>query len=308
MSFYRYILDLKNTHSLPTSPDDLILSSFSTPFSLLSLCVVIRGGEPPQEPTPTSSRDKQPTRSAFTGSGMTLGSDETPSIPVPDARGGGGSTRRQGATGPERFMQDLMRSGRIQGVSPGDMDRMVGGTPGMPGGFPSGSEQDEEEEEEEDDGEPADQVAIRTLTFWQDGFSIGDGPLMSYDDARNKAILESIKSGQAPRALLNVKIGQRVELRVAKRLDKKFEAPPAKAKKPFSGSGNRLGSPASEMVGNVSMVGQSSMAAGRAMEEMEGNSAKGEIGNQSQVQGGAFNLDQDKPQTAIQVRLADGTK
>ena len=36
---------------------------------------------------------------------------------------------------------------------------------------------------------------IRHLTFWRDGFSVEDGPLMRYDDPNNAQILEEIKSG-----------------------------------------------------------------------------------------------------------------
>ena len=37
--------------------------------------------------------------------------------------------------------------------------------------------------------------AIRHLTFWRDGFSVEDGPLMRYDDPNNAQILEEINSG-----------------------------------------------------------------------------------------------------------------
>lgn len=37
--------------------------------------------------------------------------------------------------------------------------------------------------------------AIRHLTFWRDGFSVEDGPLMRYDDPTNARILEEINSG-----------------------------------------------------------------------------------------------------------------
>lgn len=54
-------------------------------------------------------------------------------------------------------------------------------TAGQPGG---GAGEEEEEEEE---------VAVRHLTFWQDGFSIEDGDLMSYDEHRD--LLAAIQSG-----------------------------------------------------------------------------------------------------------------
>lgn len=36
------------------------------------------------------------------------------------------------------------------------------------------------------------------MTFWRDGFIIGDGPLMRYDDPANAEVLERINTGCAP--------------------------------------------------------------------------------------------------------------
>jgi UBX domain-containing protein 1 len=35
----------------------------------------------------------------------------------------------------------------------------------------------------------------RELIFWKNGFSLGDGPLLRYDDPENQKMLEAIKSG-----------------------------------------------------------------------------------------------------------------
>ncbi|ODV89759.1 hypothetical protein CANCADRAFT_19853, partial [Tortispora caseinolytica NRRL Y-17796] len=84
----------------------------------------------------------------------------------------------------------------------------------------------------------------RKLTFWQDGFSLEDGPLMRYDDPENKLALEAINSGQAPLHLLNVHPGQSVNVNVDRRLDEPYRPPRGAARKfGFSGSGHRLGSP-----------------------------------------------------------------
>ncbi|KDQ58124.1 hypothetical protein JAAARDRAFT_177273 [Jaapia argillacea MUCL 33604] len=67
--------------------------------------------------------------------------------------------------------------------------------------------------------EPANEIAaIRHITFWRDGFNIGDGELMRYDDPANAQILSEIHSGSAPPRILNVLPGQLIELRVANRL------------------------------------------------------------------------------------------
>ncbi|KAL0948009.1 hypothetical protein HGRIS_010631 [Hohenbuehelia grisea] len=72
---------------------------------------------------------------------------------------------------------------------------------------------------------PTETTAIRYITFWNDGFTIGDGELMRYDDPMSKQILEEINAGRAPPSLLSVLPGQRIELRVAKRTNEKYVTP-----------------------------------------------------------------------------------
>ena len=81
----------------------------------------------------------------------------------------------------------------------------------------------------------------RLLTFWKNGFSVEDGPLLRYDDPQNQEMLNAIKSGRAPTSLLNVSSNQPVEVKVAQRMEEDYIEPP-KTLKSFSGSGNRLGS------------------------------------------------------------------
>lgn len=46
-------------------------------------------------------------------------------------------------------------------------------------------------------GEPPgqDDVATRHITFWRDGFSVEDGPLMRYDEPANSQLLDEINTG-----------------------------------------------------------------------------------------------------------------
>jgi len=133
----------------------------------------------------------------------------------------------------------------------------------------------------------------RNLTFWQDGFSIEDGPLYRYDDPKNKDLLEAIKSGQAPRSIFDVEYNQPLEIVVAQRTNEPYRAPP-KVTKPFEGGGNRLGSAAPEISGS----GSGSSTAGPS-----GSSAAGQTAEPS-----SFEVDASKPTTSIQLRLGDGTK
>lgn len=44
-------------------------------------------------------------------------------------------------------------------------------------------------------GQEEQETAIRNLTFWRDGFSIEDGPLMTYDNPEHQRVLDAINSG-----------------------------------------------------------------------------------------------------------------
>ncbi|CAJ0843373.1 7288_t:CDS:10, partial [Entrophospora sp. SA101] len=106
-------------------------------------------------------------------------------------------------------------------------------------------------------------IQVRHLTFWRNGFSVEDGPLMAYDDPENQEFLKAIRSGQ----------NQPVDVRVSRRLDEDYKPPPKKPTRPFSGSGQRLGS--------ITPVVVSSQK---------------------------FEVDESLPITSLQIRLADGTR
>lgn len=124
----------------------------------------------------------------------------------------------------------------------------------------------------------------RHLTFWKDGFSLGDGPLMHYDDPEHAGILRAIQSGRAPLDLLNVQQGQEVELVVARRMGEHYQPPPPPPAQPFGGEGNRLGSAAPTAPAAQSATAPKSAAPA----------------------GPAPPVDSSKPTTRVQVRLPDG--
>ncbi|CAL9737681.1 UBX domain-containing protein 1 [Monosporozyma servazzii] len=82
----------------------------------------------------------------------------------------------------------------------------------------------------------------REITFWKEGFQVGDGELYRYDDPANAFFLNELNQGRAPLKLLNVEFGQEVEVNVLKKLDESFKAPKRKFAG-FQGHGQRLGSP-----------------------------------------------------------------
>lgn len=173
-------------------------------------------------------------RSRFTGSGQTLGSDDSPSVVVPD------TTER-----PPRAPETVRRS----------------------------------------------------LTFWRDGFSIEDGPLMRYDEPANQEILRAIRSGRAPTALMGVQQGQQADVHVFKRLDEDY-VPPKKTFQPFSGQGNRLGSPTPE-VASASASAPTPVAAPAALASPQASQTPAA----PQVA-----VDASQPTTSLQIRLGDGTR
>ncbi|CAE6430706.1 unnamed protein product [Rhizoctonia solani] len=141
--------------------------------------------------------------------------------------------------------------------------------------------------------EEDEEVAVREIIFWRDGFSIADGPLLKYDDPANQAILSAINSGSAPPSILNVRVGQPVELRVAQRTQEEYRPPPPKPATAFSGSGNRLGAPT--VPGEASGSGSTTMPGTFANTEPESIQTR-------------FEVDNSLPTTSIQIRLADGTR
>jgi UBX domain-containing protein 1 len=104
---------------------------------------------------------------------------------------------------------------------------------------------------------------------------------------------------RAPLALLNVKYGQPVELRVAQRTTEQYQAPPPKPMQAFEGSGQRLGAPAPEVVQGATTT---------AITNMPSSFATAASGLSPGPNNPAFEVDQSKPVTTVQVRLADGTK
>ncbi|KAH0580409.1 UBX domain-containing protein 1 [Termitomyces sp. J132] len=144
--------------------------------------------------------------------------------------------------------------------------------------------------------------AVRNLTLWSDGFTIEDGPLMDYDNPGDAALLEQIRSGQAPPHALNLRVGQSVDLRVAHRIHEAYVPP--QGSRAFSGSGNRLGAPVPEITGVGSSSGSTSMPGQFPTSSQRTAAGAGE--RQSMTT--RFEVDQSLPTTSVQLRLADGTR
>eukprot|EP00842_Homolaphlyctis_polyrhiza_P004011 jgi/Hompol1/4610/HPOL_000575-RA len=139
----------------------------------------------------------------------------------------------------------------------------------------------------------------RHLTFWRNGFSIDDGPLLKYEDPANQEFLKAINSGRAPTTLLNVAYGQPVEVRVARKMDEDYKAPPKKPASAFSGTGARLGG---IVPGDGSSAVQDTIPGAFPASSQSGPTAG------SHTAPRAITVDNNLPTTSLQIRLADGTR
>ncbi|KIJ27410.1 hypothetical protein M422DRAFT_784894 [Sphaerobolus stellatus SS14] len=153
--------------------------------------------------------------------------------------------------------------------------------------------------EEGDDQE----VATRHITFWRDGFSVEDGALMRYDEPENSRILDEINTGHAPPQILDVRVGQPVELRVTRRLNEDYIPPPKRPLGPFGGEGHRLGDVVPQVIrgGSSSSSTQAIPGAFPTPSSADTAPARSAINTH-------FEVDQSLPTTSVTVRLADGTR
>ncbi|KAI9505654.1 hypothetical protein BX070DRAFT_176530, partial [Coemansia spiralis] len=138
--------------------------------------------------------------------------------------------------------------------------------------------------------------AGRDMTFWRNGFSIGDGPLHNIEDPVNRQNLEAILQGRAPLEVLNVRPGQRVEMRVTDRRGEDYVPPAAPPVKPFSGTGHRLGG-----ITSSSSSGGVASSSSQQGQQQEQEAQTGPGGKQ-------ISLDPSQPTVQVQIRLADGTR
>ncbi|KAI5461676.1 hypothetical protein BGZ63DRAFT_404511 [Mariannaea sp. PMI_226] len=129
----------------------------------------------------------------------------------------------------------------------------------------------------------------RVLHLWQDGFSIDDGELHSFDDPRNQLDLQLIRSGRAPLHLMNIQQGQQVDVKLHQH-DSPY-TPQPKQYRPFGGSGRRLGSPvpgdASGSTGSINAAVSASAASSSSSAPV---------------------IDASQPTINIRIQMPDGTR
>ena len=127
--------------------------------------------------------------------------------------------------------------------------------------------------------EDSNTIQSTVVTFWQNGFTIDDGPLRGFDDPANVAFMESIARGEAPAELLPRDRNTRMNINLMQRHEP--YVPPAEPKyKAFGGSGRTLASEATEAPPT--------------------SAASASVGD--------WTVDESQPTTSIQIRLRDGSR
>ncbi|KXN82359.1 UBX domain-containing protein 1 [Leucoagaricus sp. SymC.cos] len=238
------------------------------------------------------SGDENDKRESWFAGGERSGiSVQNPGRPRDDSQAGGGD-----------LVQELLRRAAESGAAPRE-ERTTGFRVFSGGGHTLGSDEvassyvpDPNAQTDEED-----EVATRMITLWQDGFQIEDGDLMRYDDPANSQIIRDLNAGTAPLHLLNVRPGQPVELRINPRQQEPYR--PLPGVRVFRGTGQRLGAPVPEItLGSSSMPGSFPSTAPTAASSSSSSGA-----DRPSVMT-RFEVDQTKPTTSVQVRLADGTR
>jgi len=118
-----------------------------------------------------------------------------------------------------------------------------------------------------------------TITFYQNGFTVDDGPLRNPEDPENAAFLQAVNRGQMPQELMGPDGQSEGDVHV---IDKSGEAykPPPVTLKPFQGGGRSMRDEASSSAAAASSEGEAAPLV----------------------------VDESQPTTTLQVRLADGSR
>ncbi|XP_029048158.1 NSFL1 cofactor p47-like [Osmia bicornis bicornis] len=127
-----------------------------------------------------------------------------------------------------------------------------------------------------------------TLKLWKDGFTINDSDLRLYTDPESREFLETVKRGEIPAEIRQQIQGTEARLDMEDHRHETYVPPKTKVKV-FTGKGHMLGSPSPATVGMTIPADLADQTA-----------------NESQAKK-QLNLDESKPVTTLQIRLADGT-
>lgn len=123
------------------------------------------------------------------------------------------------------------------------------------------------------------------IKFWSNGFSVDTGPLRDFNDPANKSFLDSISKGEVPAELRNLVRNAEVHVNMEDHREEEY-VKPKETLKAFSGTGHTLGSPVPNIVSDTSVPSPNSPSSPTSV----------------------YQVNEAKPSTSIQIRLADGTR
>ncbi|GBP50094.1 NSFL1 cofactor p47 [Eumeta japonica] len=160
-------------------------------------------------------------------------------------------------------------------------------------GYRLGQTSDDHEQVTPSSAREQDQVHSVRLRLYREGFTVDDGALRLYSDTNNAEFLACIRRGEIPPELSEAAGGGGAEVRVSLE-DRRHEPCPRQPTKQraFAGKGHLLGSPTPPTVGATAPVAAD--ASDRAANERAAQDA--------------VRLDESQPVTAVQFRLADGSR
>merc|ERR1719310_1353297 len=78
-----------------------------------------------------------------------------------------------------------------------------------------------------------------TITFWQNGFTVDDGPLRTAEDPANAAFLAAVNRGQMPAELIGEDGNAEGDVHIIDKSGEPYK-PPTVAEKPFQGQGRSM--------------------------------------------------------------------
>ncbi|OVA20007.1 UBX [Macleaya cordata] len=131
------------------------------------------------------------------------------------------------------------------------------------------------------------EAVTHNIVFWNDGFTVNDGPLRRLDDPENAAFLESIRKSECPKELEPADRKSSVHVNLIRREGNRPE--PEKQHIPFQGVGRTLGTNSSSTAAPEPTVAATTL-------------------NTAPTPSMGLVVDDTLPSTSIQLRLADGTR
>ncbi|EFA84296.1 UBX domain-containing protein [Heterostelium album PN500] len=145
---------------------------------------------------------------------------------------------------------------------------------------------------------PDDQTVEVKITFWQQGFTIDDGPLRGFDRPENREFLMDIQRGVIPRELeANAPPGG-LSIVLLDNRQKDYVEPAKPRYVAFSGSGQALGSTPSSTSTTTTTSSTSSSSSSRPTTTTATTTTTAPT----------VEIDRSQPTTVIQIRMADGSR